>query len=65
MSEDGIAKDPAKVEKIYNLSAPKDKVGIRSLLGLGNYYKRFIKSYFIITAPIAGTIEEVCPLQVG
>ncbi len=47
MSEEGIATDP---EKICNLSAPKDKSGIRSILGLGNYYKRFIKSYCVITA---------------
>ncbi len=31
LSEEGIATDPAKVEKICNLSAPKDKSGIRSI----------------------------------
>ncbi len=36
--EEGIATDPKKVEKMCNLSAPKDKRGIRSLLGLQNYY---------------------------
>ncbi len=51
MSEDGIATDPGKVEKICNLSALKDKSGIRSILGLGNYYKWFIKSYCVIKAP--------------
>ncbi len=48
MCDEGIATDPAKVE-ICNLSAPKDKGGIRSILGLGNYYKWFIKSYCVIT----------------
>ncbi len=32
MSEEGIATDPTKVEKICNLSEPKDKEGIRSIL---------------------------------
>ncbi len=39
VSEEGIATDPKKVEKICNLSAPNEKGGIRSILGLGNYYK--------------------------
>ncbi len=52
VSEEGITTDPTKVEKICNLSAPKDKGGVRSILGLGNYYKRFIKSYCVITAPL-------------
>ncbi len=52
VSEEGIATDPKKVEKICNLSASKDKGGIRSILGLGNYYKRFLKSYCVITASL-------------
>ncbi len=38
VSEEGIPTDPTKVEKISNLSAPKDKGEIRNILGLGNYY---------------------------
>ncbi len=52
LSKEGIATDPTKVEKLCNLSAPKEKAGIRSILGLGNYYKWFIKSYCLITAPL-------------
>ncbi len=58
MSEEGIATDPAKVEKICNLSAPKDRSGIRSILGLGNYYKRFIKSYCVITALLQELLKK-------
>ncbi len=58
MSEEGIATDPAKVEKICNLSAPKEKSGIRSILGLGNYYKRFIKSYSVITVPLQELLKK-------
>ncbi len=58
MSEEGIATDPTKVEKICNLSAPKDKGGVRSTLGLGNYYKRFIKSYCVITAPLQELLKK-------
>ncbi len=41
--EEGIATDPAKVEKI---------------LGLGNYYKRFIKRYCVITAPLQELLKK-------
>ncbi len=57
VSEEGIATDPAKVGKICNLSAPKDKSGIRSILGL-YYYKRFIKSYCVITAPLQELLKK-------
>ncbi len=50
VSEVSIATDPKKVDKICNLSTPKDKGGIRSILELGNNYKRFIKNYCVITA---------------
>ncbi len=58
VSEEGIVTDPIKVEKICNLSAPKDKGGIGSILGLGNYYKRFIKSYCITTAPLKELLKK-------
>ncbi len=58
VSKEEIATDPAKVEKICNLSAPKDKSGIRSILGLGNYYKRFIKTYCVITAPLQELLKK-------
>ncbi len=56
--EEGIAIDLAKVEKICNLSAQKDKSGIRSILGLANYYKQFIKSYCVITAPLQELLKK-------
>ncbi len=53
-----MATDPLKVEKICNLSAPKDKRGIRSILGLGNYYKRFINSYCVIIAALQELLKK-------
>ncbi len=64
-SKDSIATDPMKVEKICNLSAPKDKSGIRSIMGLGNYYKRFIKSYCVITAPLQELLKKAVHFRWG
>ena len=38
LSKNGIQTDDQKVEKIQNLVAPKDQNGVKSLLGLTNYY---------------------------
>ncbi len=64
MSEEGIATNPKKVETICNLPASKDKGGVRSILGFGNYYKWFIKSYSVITAPSTRAAQEISPFQV-
>ncbi len=64
LSEEVIAIDPKKVEKICNLPAPTDKGGVRSILGFGNYYllglgNCFIKSYYlIITAPLQELLKK-------
>ncbi len=58
VSEEGIVTDPKKVEKICNLPAPKDKGGVRSILGLGNYYKWFIKNYCVITARLQELLKK-------
>ncbi len=58
MSQEGIATDPKKVEKICTLHATTDKGGVSSILGLGNYYKCFIKSYCIITAPLQEPLKK-------
>ncbi len=51
VSEEGIATDHKKGRKDMQLICSKRQVGIRSILGLGNYYKYFIKSYCVITTP--------------
>ncbi len=60
VSEEGFATDPAKVEKICNLFTPKDKEGwgVRIILGIGNYYKRFIKSYCVIRTPLQELLKK-------
>jgi len=52
VSEAGVKCDPKKVEKIKQLEAPTNKTGVRAVLGLGNYYRRFIKGYGNIIAPL-------------
>ncbi len=50
ISENGIECDPSKINKIKE--APKTKTGVRAILGLGNYYRHFIKGFSSIAAPL-------------
>lgn len=47
-----IRMDPAKVAAIRDWELPETRKGIQSFLGLTNYYRRFIKNYSKIAAPL-------------
>ena len=52
VSESGVSCDPKKVEAIQQWEIPACAKDVRSILGLGNYYRRFIRDYAHITAPL-------------
>lgn len=58
ISKEGIGPDPKKVEKIENLQAPTDQKGVKSLLGLVNWYKKFIPGYSKICAPLFQLLQK-------
>ena len=53
ISESGVAACPEKVEAITKMSRPKNLKGIRSLLGLSGFYRRFVKNYAKIAEPLS------------
>lgn len=61
ISKSGIETDPKKVEKIQNLRAPKDQKGVKSLLGLTNYYKKFIAGYSKMCSPLFDLLKKGTP----
>ncbi len=56
VSDKGIATHPKKVEKIYNLPAPKDKGGVRSIL----VHEELLCNY----SPSTRAAQEISPFQV-
>jgi RNase H-like domain found in reverse transcriptase len=52
--------DPAKVEAVLGWERPKSAHDIQVFLGFANFYRRFIKGYSKITAPLTNlTRKEV------
>lgn len=52
MSIEGISVDPKKVKAIMSWPTPKNVIEVKSFMGLGGYYLRFVKYFSKIANPI-------------
>ncbi|GJS06402.1 putative reverse transcriptase domain-containing protein [Tanacetum coccineum] len=52
VNHNGIHVDPSKIEAVKNWKAPTTLSEIRSFLGLGGYYRRFIVNFSKIAKPL-------------
>ena len=52
VGRDGLKVDPAKIEVVKNWPVPKDATQVRQFVGLTNYFRKFIKNYSSIAAPL-------------
>jgi hypothetical protein len=55
--------DPAKIAVIVNLPPPKSVCQLRATLGHTGYYKKFIKGYAQITAPMEKLLKKDTKFQ--
>ena len=58
VNENGIFMDPEKIEAIKTRPAPVTVKQLQSFLGLTNYYRRFVRGYSTIAAPLHAMISK-------
>jgi hypothetical protein len=59
----GLLVDPAKIAVIVNLPPPKTVRQLRATLGHTGYYRKFIKGYAQITAPMEKLLRKDTKFQ--
>ena len=58
VSASGIRVDPSKVSAILDWKPPRNVSEVRSFLGLAGYYRRFVKGFSMISAPMTKLLQK-------
>ena len=61
ISKDGVAMDPKKVKSILEWPRPKSVTDVRSFLGMVGYYRKFLKHFAEISAPLVELTKKGVP----
>jgi hypothetical protein len=63
ISENKITMDPMKLAGIHDWPAPTNVKGVRSFLGFGNFYRRFIRHFAEIARPLNALTKKDQPFK--
>lgn len=58
LSRDGITADPDKIKAMKDYPRPKTVKGVRRYLGMTGYYRRLIRNFSGITAPLSDMLRK-------
>lgn len=59
----GVLPNPAKVQAIMDAEPPTTATGVRSFLGLANYYRRYLPNMAAISAPLTQLTRKRAPFD--
>ena len=54
----GVEMQKEKVKEVLNWPAPRNVKEVQKFLGLANYYRRFIKDFAKIAAPLYALVRK-------
>ena len=58
VSEEEIRVDPKKIKVIIECKPPRNIMEVRSFLGLAGYYRKFVKGFSMIAAPMTRLLQK-------
>ena len=65
VSKERIRVDPKKIEVVVEWKPPRNVTEVRSFLGLTDYYRRFVKGFSMIAAPMKKLLQKNVKFEWG
>ncbi|KAM3243961.1 hypothetical protein ACQJBY_055715 [Aegilops geniculata] len=58
ISAAGVAMDPEKVQAVADWPQPRSARAVRGFLGLAGYYRKFVKEFGVVAAPLTALLRK-------